>query len=282
MPGPAQEMQPVFVSAPTPRNGVTLLQRLLNSSRQIIIYGENKHICELMPAVVHMANAVHRTSHAEKEETLRRFLTETTEFWSSGLWPDTKLYLDLSVEVFKSYFKLYDSCSRHYGFERWGIKHPFWSVGDFQNLYALLPKARFIYIYRNLYDVARSAKARKFVSAPQQYERLAKSWNAGVKQVVPMKAENLLVIEYEELVREPEEWIERIERHAGISSIDATVMSRKYNTFRGQSHLGYSENEYIAPQELTGEETAILERHAGEMLAAHGYGNRVAAEAAPV
>ena len=48
-----QNLQPVFITAPTARNGVTLVQRLLNSSKQIIVYGENTDFMSVLPKLVH-------------------------------------------------------------------------------------------------------------------------------------------------------------------------------------------------------------------------------------
>ena len=46
-----KQMTPVFLVAPTARNGITLIQRLLNTTRQIIVYGENPAFVQTMPSL---------------------------------------------------------------------------------------------------------------------------------------------------------------------------------------------------------------------------------------
>jgi hypothetical protein len=271
---PFDQIKPAMITAPTARNGITLLQRLLNSSRQMIVYGENKHLCELLPQMVHLAHGVHVQNGPGIEKTRNRFLNETTEFWSSGLWPDTKMYLDLSVETFCRYIRLYQTCSERYGFKRWGIKHPFTNVAIFDRFYSLLPHGRFIYIYRNLFDVARSSKARKFIKTPADFGNLAQTWQESVRVVRGTRADNLLVIKYEELLEQPQEWIARIESFIGITNIDPEVMKTKYNTFREPAEGGYSATEYIPPESLSQEEVAILRAVAADALAAEGYSDQ--------
>lgn len=266
-----EQIHPVIVTAPTARNGVTLLQRLLNSSRQIIVYGENKHFCELMPRAVFCANHAHVTAHEQIERTRQRFLSETTEFWSSNLWPDTLMYLKQAVETFRTFVYFYQGCSEQYGFRRWGLKHPFANVEVFDQFYELLPTARYIYIYRNLFDVARSSKARKFAKTPQDFAALATAWSDSVRVLRRSRADNLLVIKYEELLSRPADWIARIEQFTGIQGIKPKVMDKKFNTFRGETKNGHSPTEYIEPAALTEQERENLSRRAADVLAAENY-----------
>lgn len=265
-----QPLPPVFITAPTARNGVTLLQRLLNSSRQIIVYGENQYLMEALPASVHNARGIHEQGGAEIRATRDRFLHETTEFWSSNLWPDTGAYFAQTVQAFQGFLDLYQRCSQEYGFSRWGIKHPL-AFPVFARLYALLPGVRYIYVYRDLRDVARSSKARRFVKSRADLDQLINTWCESVRAMQKLRAENLLILRHEDLVQDPDTWIRRISEHTQITNIDPAVMTRKFNTFRGPAEIGCAENEYIAPAELTESETALIETRAGELLAEVGY-----------
>lgn len=262
---------PVVISAPTARNGVTLLQRLLNSSRQIVIFGENLHLCEWMPLVVQRACEIHTQSEAQFKVTRQRFLNETTEFWSSGLWPNSELYAKHAVCAFWLMLDAYTTGSQEMGFSRWGIKHPFATLEAYRAFRSLLPGGRFIYIYRNLFDVARSAKARRFVKTVDEVAELAKNWREGVAAARVETAKNVLVIKYEQLIAESQAWIERIQQLTGVAGIDPSVMTRKYNTFRGPESAGLSSSEYIAPESLTPDEVRALQKNAGDMLEAEGY-----------
>ncbi len=266
-----KQIHPVVVTAPTARNGITLLQRLLNSSRQIIVYGENKHLCEHATCLVYSAAGIHTSGAAELGLARKRFLTETTEFWSSSLWPDTGLYLQRTIEGFARLVDVYEVCSQRYGFSRWGIKHPFSSLVDFDRFFSLLPAGQFIYVYRNPFDVARSAKARQFATTPADFVRLASNWRESVAAVRRAQRANLLVIKYEALVADPEPWLARIEEFTGIYNIDRSVMHRRFNTFCGPTECGCSPTEYIPPAPLTDAEAGLLREHAADLLAEEGY-----------
>lgn|GEM_PF-946639 len=264
------QIQPVVITAPTARNGITLLQRLLNSSRRIIVYGENKHFCETLPTLVQECQEIAHQYGQCQEATRRRFF-QTTEFWSSALWPDADLYARQMEVAFREFVVLYQRCSEQYGFQRWGIKHPFTTVRDLDRFLTLLPSGRYIYIYRNLYDVARSAKARKFARTPQDFAILATHWKESVGALLNTTLENMLVIKYEEFVADPQPWLKRIEKHTGITRLNPRVLERRFNTFPGQPANGHSPSEYIAPEPLTMTETDILRQCTGNLLEKLGY-----------
>lgn len=261
-----EQIQPIIITAPTARNGVTLLQRLFNSSREIMIYGENAHLCEMFSALVYKAFETHLNLGAQMEATRRRFLTETTEFWSSNLWPDTQGYSQLMVQLFRKAIEYYQFSSEQYGFSRWGMKYPFNSISYLDRFMSLVPQGRYVYIYRSLFDVARSSKSRKFTVTLADYQQLADTWSKSLEVVHKTPLSNLLIIRYEELVQQPHMWIDRLRDFTGITRIDPEVMTRKFNTFSGSEQHGMATGEYIAPTALTAEETAQLQLTAGPML----------------
>jgi hypothetical protein len=265
------DLRPVIVTAPTARNGITLIQRLLNSTRQIIVYGENKHLCEWIPELVFNVAGIHAKLRQNVEEVRQRFLTDTTEFWSSTLWPDTGLYYRETLVGFYRLLEVYQECSQRYGFQRWGLKHPFNSPAHLERFMTLVPQGLFIFIYRNLYDVARSSKARRFAQTPEDFAQMATNWRTGLCAARAAQRPNLLMVRMEDLVADPEPWITNLEQFTGVHNVDRTVMSRKFNTFRGPTQQGYSPTEYIEPEPLTETEAAMLDKHAGDVLAEEHY-----------
>lgn len=262
---------PLIVTAPTARNGVTLLQRLLNSTRKIIVYGENKHFCEMVPQTLFVARDVHTRLRKNVDEARARFLNETTEFWSSTLWPDTAAYLQAAAEGFGHLLRCYHADAAGHGFSQWGIKHPFETVAALMRFLQLMPGARYLYIYRNPYDVLRSAKARGFVHATEDARKLATTWAESVRTIRQLRADNLLILRHEDLVANSETWISRIESFTGVGPIDPSVMTRRFNTFEGPESAGCSPTQYIAPKELTADESAIIHEACGVLLEQEGY-----------
>ena len=70
----------MFVVAPCARNGVTLLQRLLNSSRKIIVYGENVYFMHRLPEMVRFIVHAYKTHGKSIEASRQRFLDQIHGF----------------------------------------------------------------------------------------------------------------------------------------------------------------------------------------------------------
>ena len=153
-----QQLTPVFITAPTARNGVTLLQRLINSSKQMIVYGENTNFMSVVPKLVHSSVQVHNERGAEFQEARKQFLEQTTEGWTSNLWPDPQPLMMVAFEAFYKSVLVYQQCSEKYGYQRWGIKNPLNEPQMIERLRILMPKARYLFIYRNPIDVIKFGK----------------------------------------------------------------------------------------------------------------------------
>ena len=268
-----QQLTPVFITAPTARNGVTLLQRLINSSKQMIVYGENTNFMSVVPKLVHSSVQVHNERGAEFQEARKQFLEQTTEGWTSNLWPDPQPLMMVAFEAFYKSVLVYQQCSEKYGYQRWGIKNPLNEPQMIERLRILMPKARYLFIYRNPIDVIKSAKSRKFITTPDQLKQYAAQWAGILTTVVNYGFEQVKVIKYENLINNPDPIIDQIERFAGITGIDRSVMKRKINTFAVSSELmaGSNEKGYIKPDDLSADEKKMITDIAGNVMQQFGY-----------
>lgn len=266
-----RQLNPVFVVGPCARNGITLLQRLLNSSRKIIVYGENLYFMHQMPELVRSIDQAYRAHGSALDASRQRFLNQTTDYWSSDLWPDCEKFMLVIYDAFYNAAMFYEQSSREYGFNRWGIKNPLINLDMMTSLSVLMPGAKFIFIYRNLFDVARSAKARAFIKTPQDFQNLAHQWQQNTAGALNIKHNNLLQIKYERLVEHPAAGISQIESFTGIQGIDLSIMTRKINTFENSKLEGTSSTGYVAPEDLTPAETDILRKQAQAVLNLAGY-----------
>ncbi|MBW1713937.1 MAG: sulfotransferase, partial [Deltaproteobacteria bacterium] len=200
-----------------------------------------------------------------------KFLNETTEFWTSSLQIDVADYTTTLIKAFFDLALCYQRCSEDYGYDRWGIKQPLRFPNTFNIFHQFMPKARFVFIYRNLFDVARSAKARRWINTSAEVAQLASQWQTNLLSIVRRRPERVIPLRYENLVANPGPHIAQLERFTETSGIDRTVMDRKFNTFAGPGGNGQSPSQYVEPQELSPDETDILSRAASEALAATGY-----------
>ncbi len=255
-----QSLSPIIVTAPTARNGVTLLQRLLNSSRQIIVYGENTMIMDHLPKIVRSATFFYKASGEEVKEARRKFLSETTESWTSNLWPDMEAFMLRMYDAFYAGTLVYEQSTRQYGYERWGIKIPMTNPGMVEIFRVLMPNCSVVGIYRNPYEVVRSAKARNFITDLAGVQHYAAQWAANLR-ALQEKSGEVHLIAHDDLAANPEAVITKLERVTGVTGMDRTVMDRRINSFEG----------YVEPEPLTDEEAAAIQAHAGEMMVKMGY-----------
>ncbi|MFG0248840.1 MAG: sulfotransferase family protein [Phycisphaeraceae bacterium JB051] len=268
-----QQLTPVFITAPTARNGVTLLQRLINSSKQMIVYGENTNFMSVVPKLVHSSVQVHNERSAEFNEARKQFLEQTTEGWTSNLWPDPQPLMMVAFEAFYKSVLVYQQCSEKYGYQRWGIKNPLNEPQMIERLRILMPKARYLFIYRNPIDVIKSAKSRKFITTTDQLKQYAAQWAGILTTVVNYGFEQVKVIKYENLISNPDPIIDQIERFAGITGIDRSVMNRKINTFAVSSNVmeGTNTKGYVKPDDLSTDEKKMITDIAGNVMQQFGY-----------
>lgn len=268
-----QQLMPLFITAPTARNGVTLLQRLVNSSRQMIVYGENLNFMSVLPKLVHSSVQVHTERTAEFEAARNQFLKQTTEGWTSNLWPEPQPLMLVAFEAFYKSALAYQQCSEKNGYQRWGIKNPLNEPQMIERLRILMPKARFIFIYRHPYDVIKSAKSRQFINNEAELKQYAVQWREILNTVVKYPFPEVWILKYEDLIDHPDSVIDQLERFAGITGIDRSVMNRKINTFAlpADQMAGASEKGYVKPDALTTQEKKIITDIAGQVMKQFGY-----------
>lgn len=262
-------IEPVMVLAPCWRCGTTLMQRLLNSSGQIIVYGEDSYLVNL---AVRTLDLISR--QADAEGSLRVLLEGNTEFWANGVLPNPPAYGARARHHFYRQLELHQAWSREYGFGRWGFKYPLDRPEEVSALAALVPAARIIYVIRNVFDVVRSAKARRFIRDVHELRMAARRWNRNVLAALAsdwIQAPGALRLHYEELTHQPGEQIERLRAFCGIDGIREEVLGRRINSPVGPRSLGYSPNAYVEPEPLDEQEEAILIEEASEGLARAGY-----------
>lgn len=268
-----RQLTPLFITAPTARNGVTLLQRLVNSSRKMIVYGENLNFMSVLPKLVHSSVQVHTERTAEFDVARKQFLEKTTEGWTSNLWPEPQPFMMIAFEAFYKSAATYQQLSEKYGYQRWGIKNPLNEPQMIERMRILMPNARYVFIYRNPLDVIRSAKSRQFITSMDQLKQYAVQWREVLSAVVKYGFPEVWVLKYENLIDDPDPVIDQLERFAGITDIDRTVMKRKINTFAVSSELmaGTNEKGYVKPDDLSADEKKIIIDITGDVMRQFGY-----------
>ncbi|MCG3181948.1 MAG: hypothetical protein BIFFINMI_04394 [Phycisphaerae bacterium] len=267
-PPPADPLNPLFIFSPNARCGITLLQRLFNSTRKMIVYGENALLAVALPA--HLVGLAGQAP--ELDAARKRLLTGDYDFWSSSIWPSTARVQQAVVDSIRHLLGTYQQCATEDGFARWGFKNPISDGRHIRLFRDVCPQARIIFIHRHIADIVRSQKARKWLDSVGKVAAEAQRWARIMQYMADATGDDrLLVIRYEEMIASPEEWADRLETFADIRGIDRAVFDRKVNTFAGSQRNGHSPDEYIDPEELAPAEMEAIHRLAGAALRQAGY-----------
>lgn len=153
---PAELDDPVFVLSAGWRSGSTLLQRVVMSGGDTIVWGEPYDHCDYVRRLAESLRAF-TPEYAPDEVFLHnRWTGDTQELdqqWVANLYPHPDHLATAHREFFKA---LYREPATKYGFSRWGFKEVRLSATYAAYLRWLFPNARFLFLIRNPYDAYRS------------------------------------------------------------------------------------------------------------------------------
>ncbi len=145
---PADEA-PIFVLGATWRSGSTLLQRLLLSSGDVMMWGEPWNRCDLIQGMRESLRPIGDQWPAEGNVVDELTATEPLHtLMVPDLYPERADLLDAHRALFN---RLYADTAIDRGYERWGIKETRLGAEDARYLHALYPSARIILLYRDPY-----------------------------------------------------------------------------------------------------------------------------------
>jgi|GEM_PF-760048 len=264
-------LAPLLLVAPSTRCGTTLTQRLITASGEMIVYGENALIFEVIPQVY---ASVLQTFGGEAGAAAARLRAKVQEGdtgeWIAGVMPDPGRMTLLAARQLIEHLVIYDEDAAALGYRRWGLKYPLRDPSALPVLSSLLPNLKVLVIHRPVLDALRSAKARGWIDGEADAAEFAARWSANLCWLQDWEIAGKLVVRYDDLVGDSGTWLERIAAFAGISSIDPSVLDVKVNTFAGNS-AGEDPSGYTAPLPLSDSESAAALAVADAGLKAGGY-----------
>ncbi len=143
---------PIFILAPIWRSGSTLVQRILNTGDDLVIWGENhgliSHFANNYTKLQHFAKSgIDGKAHVHFNEERGR---DSSNLWLANTNPPGEHYLSCAKDFIESYYKLYS--------DRWGFKEVRYGKKEVELLCSLFPNARFIFVVRDIIDCYRSTK----------------------------------------------------------------------------------------------------------------------------
>lgn len=252
-----KDLCPIIITSPIQRSGTTLLQRLLSSAPNTLIFGETcAHDLNMLLGLVVQKRRMYGREEKWRVEQLSQVLVGEVNDWIPDLMPDTAEYLVKFEESVAHFLQFFAEFARRNGREQWGIKLPGWNVFQLEEVLHMIPRARIVYIHRGLAACVRSAKLVQICEDLPATQQFAQFWQMNLSQAKQrLKRKEVLWIDYDELVANPASIIAGLEQFTDARPIDIQVMEHRINNY-GQSlipliELSSEEQELISAIENT-------------------------------
>jgi hypothetical protein len=268
VPDAYRDLAPLIITSPTTRCGTTLVQRLISSSENAFIYGEEignqfKVLTDQFLTVMSHCEA----NGAALDLDFRRALEGSLADWRPGLAPPAEVLRQAWIQIYYTLPRILASFGEAIDRPIWGFKWPACPPTAVKVFMSLLPSAKVVYVTRNPLDALKSAKARRFVTTTPQAAAFCADWSANVEGLLPLRGHpRVLWLSYEDLMADQEGTIARLQGFVGALNMSPDVFGVKVNTFVGDASGGHSPTQYIEPADLTEAEIEALKAHAGAAL----------------
>ena len=221
---------PIFILGTGWRTGSTLLQRLVISSGQVLIWGEPYSDTRPIPALLSHIRAFRpnypfpgcfKTISPDE-------LTSLSNQWIAYFFPPVQSLYDAHRSFL---LNLFEKPAFEQGFKHWGIKDVRLDMNHARYLKWLFPKAKFIFLTRNPLDAFQSYKGNKWhiqwpdleVSTASEF---AKFWTHLTESFLDGYSEvDGILLRYEDLINSKES-IDKIENYLDLK-LDRNVLEHK-------------------------------------------------------
>lgn len=245
------DLTPIIVTSPAVRCGTTLVQRLLSSSPDTLIYGE-PCAADLEFGLQMLAHKlmIFRQNAAGHERLHAATVGGTVNAWISDLMPSQENYINGLVRGAVAGLEACRNDAAQNGRSLWGIKYPGWSPWTVSQVRELMPFARWVVVCRDLEGTLKSAKTWKGISSTLAVEEFCRAWATNYAFYRSL-ANNpqVLLLNYGAIVSDPDALVAALQGFTGAAAIDRDVLDFKVNSAGG---------DYRAPIELTDADREIV------------------------
>ncbi|MCC7274077.1 MAG: sulfotransferase [Alphaproteobacteria bacterium] len=249
----------MFVLGCAWRCGSTLLQRYLNSTGRVFIWGEHAGLLAGMPR----AFADMWTMRDMGRRQLQELRHSPSAAWIANVSPDIEAFLLPALRGFL--VAAYAPATRERGIARWGFKEVRYDAAMAKLLLSLFPAGRVVFLVRHPAGVLASGATMEWRSTGGAAESTIDQWQRACASFLNLTDPRVLQLRYEDLTGDPAAATRSLSEHLGIAAerFSADVLAVRVRGSRQEPSLG-------------AEERAVLARPAVIDLAA-AYGYRISA-----
>ena len=251
---------PILIASPVRRSGTTLIQRLLCSSENTLIYGEScAGELQILLNVLTSRHLYFQSSQKMRDEILQEVLEGQVNEWIPDLMPNLEEYLKILPQRYLSIFQYYQEFAERHQRSIWGMKMAEWNATQIRQAMQTFPQSKLIYIIRDLEGCVRSAKRINVLQGVAEIQQFAQIWQQNIQIVqTQLPTERILFIDYQAFIKDPLPIIQQMEAFTGARKIDTSVMGHRINTYKQTHFQGQPEDGYLQPSDLSPEELDFI------------------------
>lgn len=224
---PAATDEPVILMAATWRSGSTLLQRLVVSSGEVLVWGEPWNRCDLVGMLRRSLQPFDGDWPGDAATAPDATAAELSDRWIANLFPPVGDLVESHRALFR---RQYAEPAKDFGVSRWGLKAVRYSVDDARYLRFLFPRARLVFVLRDPVDAWRSYRSfnlRSYVRWPDEpvitATHFGRLWQDRVDAFLDHASDlDALVVRYEDL-QGGGSVLDELDRHLGVA-VDRSVL----------------------------------------------------------
>ncbi len=248
------EISPVIIVSPLQRSGTTLIQRLLCSAPNALIYGDTvgqeveffaKYAMARGQMVGFQQSQIAPVRQAVLRGDVSDFITPlapTMETYLAGFRAAASAWLEgCHREAVEAHRPI------------WGWKLAGADATALPTLAEWFPHARWIWIDRDITDCLRSAKAAAMFSTAEEAGMMARQAEHNRQVFFSLRFKHLLSLDFATMTTDPTDTVSRLEKFTSAHGMDPAVFDRRVNDLANPN--------WVPPADLSEEETSAINLH---------------------